>query len=267
MEFDTIVVRESMLGENYGAYLWNLHHGIELLKTEPITKMDDDLLDKIEGKHILIVGGYYRNNMEPILKAAKTVKVFDSTTGFLTWTVEQLEIKDETILTMARYIDNYQYGYPSEEALCFQNGVYCIDKDTDLDKILTIKSLDDINLVLINGKTKRISNLRLAEQRLKCSKQLSLKIEDQTYNVLVGIGDSPVVDTCLLLANKSSNGIGMLFRYDLLNNKTFISTRTTEMSEVNAGVLMKKLIGGDGTKSMGGGSIQGLFFPEQLFSS
>jgi len=47
-----------------------------------------------------------------------------------------------------------------------------------LDKILTIKSDNDI----INGKTKRITNRRIAEQRLKFAKHFTFKIDDKEYS-------------------------------------------------------------------------------------
>lgn len=143
---------------------------------------------------------------------------------------------------MARYLDDYLYGYPSEESLCFQNGLYAIDKDDDLDKILTIKSNEDINAIIAKGREKRINNRRISGQRLKCVKQLTFKAGDETYSAL---GDTPVVDTCLLLADKSPSGIGMLFRYDINTGKTSISTRTTKESEVDAGLLMKNLVEGE----------------------
>lgn len=285
MNFDTVVVRQSMLAELYGAHLWHLHRGSDLLTTPPVTQMDQGLLDKIKGKNILIVGGYYRANMGPILEAAKEVTVFYNSsdadesvsgynfvtslefTGFLTWTVQQLGLQDDKaspVLRMAHYLDEYLYGYPSEESMCFQNGVYVIDKDNDLEKILTIKSIEDIEATIVKGKEKRINNRRIGEQRWKCAKQLTFKAGDETYSALVGIGDSPIVDTCLLLAEKSPSGIGMLIRYDINTGKTFISTRTTKESGVDAGILMKKLVKGGGSKPMGGGSVSGLFFPEQL---
>lgn len=280
--FQVVVVRQSMLAELYGAHLWMVQCGCELLVTAPVTQMTSDLLDKISGKRILIVGGYYSSNMSAILDAAKEVTVFYNSsdvdelvkgyqfitsvefTGFLTWTVQQLNIQEPYILRMSKYLDEYLYGYPSDEAMCFQNGVYVIDKDNDLDKILTIKSNDDISPVIVKGREKRINNRRVAEQRLKTSKQLTFKAGDEIYTCLCSIGDTPIVDTCLLLAEKSNTGIGVLFRYDINTSKTFISCRTTLDSGIDAGLLMKKWIHGGGSKPMGGGSVSGLHFPDHF---
>lgn len=282
MNFDIVVVRQNMLAELYGAHLWKTYRGAELLLTPPITQMDQDLLEKIKGKNVLVVGGYYRENMEQIVASGKSVSVFYNSSdsvivaegykallgteywGFVTWTAGVLTIQEDHVLKMAKYLDEYLYGYPSEKAMCFQNGVYVVDQDNDLDKLLTIKSNEDVETTISKGKEKLVANRRIADQRLKCAKSLTFKAGGDTYTALVSIGDSPVVDTCLLLAEKASSGIGMLFRYDLSTGKTFISTRTTKESGVDAGILMKKLVRGGGSKPMGGGSISGLFFPEQL---
>jgi len=282
MKFDLIVVRQSMLAEYYGAYLWQQQTGSDIMVTSPITKLTEDDLLKIKDKKILIVGGYYRENMEPIVKSAKEVSVFynnsdidgltvDYTyytsrelTGFLTWTVNQLALTEPYILQMAQYLDEYLYGYPTEQALCFQNGVYILEGNNDLDKILKVKSLSDIEQTIIKGREKRVNNLRVAQSRLKLAKEYTITFNGCCYEVLIGIGDTPIVDTCLLLAEKSKMGIGMLLRYDFNLNRTYVSTRTTENSGIDAGNLMKLLIKGGGSKPMGGGSVEGLYFPDQL---
>lgn len=183
MNFETIVVHQSMLAESYGAYLWKENRGSEMLMTPALTEMDQTFLEKIKDKRILIVGGYYRENMKPILEAVKEITVFYNSsdadgisddynhfisvefTGFLSWTVEQLKIEEKYILKIAQYLDEYLYGYPSEEALRFQNGLYTIQKENVLDKILTVKSLEDIEATIIKGK-----EIRIAEQRMKCAK-------------------------------------------------------------------------------------------------
>ena len=280
--FDIIVVREGMLAECYGAYLWSVVKGCKFLTTPPLTQMEKADLAVIRDKNILIVGGYYRDNMEPIVEAAKEVTVFYNSsdvirnvpphelltplefTGFLTWTIEQLSIEDEHILLIGRYLDEYLYGYPSDESLYFQKGVYTIDKDTDLNKLLTIRCVEDMVNILVKGQEKTIGDRRIAEQRCKSAKEFTFELEGKSYSALVTIGDSPIVETCLLLAKKSSSGVGMLFRYDISTGKTFISTRSTKESGIDAGVLMNKLVKGGGSKVMGGGSISKLVFPDQL---
>lgn len=280
MEFDCVVVRQNMLAELCGAGLWDSERNSEVIQTPPLTEFTPELLEKIRGKNVLIAGGYYNKSMKPILEAAKSVFVFYNSSdepareehkfyqiehadGFATWTANKVGIDASDFhFKIAKYLDDYQYGYPSEEALCFQNGVYVIDKSTDYEKLMSIGNIEQ---VIEAGRQKRISNMRIAEQRLKGALEFSVLV-DKPCGALTAIGDSPIVDTCLLLAEKSKGGIGFLFRYDLAKNKTFISCRVNEQSGLDAGKIMQKLVGGGGSKPMGGGSIDGLIFPGEFFS-
>jgi len=58
----------------------------------------------------------------------------------------------------------------------------------------------------------------------------------------------------------------MVFRYDINNNKTFISTRIIEESNLDARLLMKDLVKGGRFPAMGGGFISELIFPDQFFA-
>ena len=169
---------------------------------------------------------------------------------------------------MGALLDSYMYGFPSEESLCFQNGIYVINAQTDLEKIATITSNEMVDFTIEAGKPKRIANRRIALDRV--SKAIKLEVDDdsdgelKTYMVAFGMGDSPIVDTCIALAESSSSGIGILLRYDFSQRKTFISCRVTEESGLNAGKIMRLKFGGGGSRSMGGCSIPGLHFPEDL---
>src|SRR5689334_22865767 len=113
-EVEIIIVRQGMLSELYGAHLWKTIRNVEILITSSITQINDDLLNKIQGKTVLIVGNYY--NMESIIENAKGVVVFindcnvdwyyeypyifltyKQNTGFLSWTVNELNIQEEHI--------------------------------------------------------------------------------------------------------------------------------------------------------------------------
>lgn len=282
-DFDIVIVRERMLNEEYGAHLWKNARGCKVITTPPIVMMKEEHLEQIKDKKVLIISGYYRDNMKPIIESAKSVCVFFNTSddpdpncgyqimkaqegsGFLAWTLDQLAIKDEVVHRIATYLDEYLYGYPSEESLCFQNGVYVIDKNTDIEKILTIQSLQNIEDIIKKGKEKHINNLRIAEQRLKCSVLISFRVNNETYHAQVAIGDTPIIDSCLLLAEKSKSGLGIMFRYDILNRKTLISARATKESNINAGMVMNALVKGGGSKPMGGGSMSELVFPQDFF--
>lgn len=286
MSFDIIFARKSMLAETYGGYLLKEScPESELFLTENITEFTPEMLTTIKDKNILIIGGYYRENIKEITRSATMTTVFYNSSdfpeflkngspsysiiigtehrGFLSWVIRYLHIKEDYIRLMGRYLDEYLYGYPSEESLRFQQGVYSIQRETDLEKILTIKSVADVEDAIEVGSIKRFSNLRHAKQRLTTAYVYPIRYDGRLISATVSIGDSPIVDTCILLAEHT--GVGILFRYDLRNNKTFVSCRTTEKSDIDAGKLMKQFIGGGGSYVMGGGSVDGLKFPHELF--
>ena len=279
--FDVVVVRRAMLNEEYGAHLWKTLTGAEVLTTDPVVKMTESYLEQITGKRVLLVGGYYRDNMDPIVERAKSVFIFFNTSddvqpnsecviakegvGFLMWTVKKLNIVDVVTNHIAQYLDEYLYGYPSDESLCFQNGVYVIQQPTEVEKILTVKTEDDITRVLEQGRIKRINNLRIAIIRLGNATEIAFTLRGVSHSALVVIGDTPIVDTCLLLAEKSQGGLGIMFRYDLEKKRTMISARATKESGIDAGQLMKALVKGGGSKPMGGGSVDELVFPGDFF--
>lgn len=275
MEIDIVVIRQSMLPELYAGHLWKEHHGSTLLLTASVNQMDDQCLAMISDKSVLIVGHYYANSMDSIIEVAKSVTVFvsiesaikstescryitsDKYTGFLTWTIQQLGIQQQHIIRIGQYLDQYFYGYPCEEAVCFRNEIFMIDK------LLAINDEQEVDTLVINGRTEMANN-EVLKGYLRTAKEVDFTIGNNTYTALVGIGDIYVGDGCWLLAHNSTSGIGMLFRYDLSQNKTSISIRTTQKSGIHAGALLKKLVGGGGYPSMAGGSISKLLFPEQL---
>ena len=60
---------------------------------------------------------------------------------------------------------------------------------------------------------------------------MKFKIGEETYNVLIGTAEFLMVETCLLLAEKSHSGIGILFNYDLKTGETIILARVTKDQE------------------------------------
>ena len=278
--YDYVIARRNMLAEVFGAYLWSCTTKSEHIFTDPDVKMTDANLKLITGKSVLIVGGYYRDNMAPIINAAADVTVFynasddvishdgytvvrgTSTSGFLSWTVNKLNVTLPYVCRMADLLDQYLYGWPTEEALCFQNGIYTIDKPDDLGKLLSVLSDADIDAIIVAGRTKRIANKRIADERVKKSSVYTFNVNGTKYRAAISIGDSPIVDTCIALAVQT--GIGILLRYDLAAEKTFMSIRTTRESGIDAGKLAGDLVGGGGSMSMGGGQIGGLHFPDAI---
>jgi hypothetical protein len=296
MHPEVIIVREMMIAECFGAHLWSVaaelrDQPMHVLYTKAQVSLSESEMESIRGANVLIVGGYYRDHMPEIIAAAAKVWVFhnnsdeqmegyetllprSATEGFASFALQSITSEGvsldnvETLKEVVGHLDSYLYGWPSEEAMCFQNGVYLIDKPTDLEKLLTIKTIQDVNSTMQNGRLKRRANLRIAEQRLKWARAFNIAYGAKTlsiYSVLVGFGDSPVVDTCRLLAEKSADGIGILVRYNLEAERTFFSVGTTERSSHDAGEIAKVLFDGGGSQPMGGGSLAGIINPLEFF--
>jgi hypothetical protein len=58
----------------------------------------------------------------------------------------------------------------------------------------------------------------------------------------------------------------VLVRYNLNLNSTHVSIRVTSDSGLNAGEIATSLVDGRGSRSMGGGSVNGIVTPDKLFS-
>jgi hypothetical protein len=204
----------------------------------------------------------FLNSSDPIPDAWINPIRASENKGFLSWVLQE-KIKTPVLLQIGEYLDSYLYGWPTEEALAFQNGVYTLTGNSNLEKILQVQTQEDIAEVIEKGKIKRNANKEIAAGRVRDATTIMY----QGVQVLVGFGDSPIVDTCIALAEKAPSGIGILFRYNLKDKRTFISVRVTEGNSLRAGDIAQVLIGGGGSHSMGGGSTDGLIFPEELFAS
>jgi hypothetical protein len=294
-----IIIRKNILAELFAAHLlikYKIYH--EYILTDHITSLTEDILKRITGKNVLIFGGYYQKSLEPILAVVKTLAIVlsESTDPYkdaykdreilqvyqsppCTYALQSCNV-DDIEKQMSLYIDDYLYGqHPNDEAMNFQQGIYDIDKPTDLEKLLSIQNKDDIQLCLENGAIKRLNNQRQVKWRIEGA--VEVKYEGKA--IMVSEGDYPVVDTCYLLAKLSPDGIGLAIRHHYKLNKTFLSVCCLKE---NAGELIKKLMNqiqqkyeleigrdaeenekasGGGSPFMGGGSCYGLYFYNKIF--
>lgn len=268
-----------MLAECFGAEVLRMYNGAIVVMTDPVVAPTHDLLDQITGQNVLIVGGYYRGKLSEFLAVAKSVTVFYNTSdtpddvehlilkaspnrGFASYAVETANTENkELLMKIAVWLDEYLYGFPSENSLKFQNGVYTLDAKTDVEKVkLIMNGTWAIEDVLDVGAVKRHQNLVVARERLEEAREYTVLGK----KVLVAIGGSPIVDSCILLSQRT--GIGMLVRYDQQKKRTFVSCRVTEASGEDAGAIMHAFINGGGSRPMGGGSIDGILSLDELFS-
>jgi hypothetical protein len=261
-----------MLADCFGAeMMMNMNHDISIIHTEAIKVPTDDILMKVTGQHIMIIGGYYTGNLLPFISHAKSVTVFYNESdnsddndhirlsarqgiGFASYVAEKLSLLPH--MKIAQLLDEYNCGFPSEDTLNFQNGIYTLGDETNSDTerlMLVVRGVHTIEDVIKRGMEKRKQNLLIANDRLNKSEECTICGKQ----VLVAYGGSPIVDSCIVLSKKT--GIGMLMRHDKQTNITLFSCRVTQESGYNAGDIMNKFIGGGGSRLMGGGSVEGIF--------
>ena len=275
MRFDIIFIPTSRPQFIFGAALWTLFSGSGTICT--MTMTDDQLLELVKGKSILIVDAFlYEQSIARLLAEAKNVMIFfpedngnivvdgyeyhnaKEGEGFATWSIKQTGCKDENLIKKASYIDDVIYGFPSDDAIYYISGMHDI-RMGDGAEIIT----NEIPLVIAKGKIARTMNITIAQRRLFGSKFMIYKTKSgHTISALVAIGDCAILDTLLLLVEKSLSEIAILFDYSIATNETFIYLRVSKKSQLNADVLIKDWLGGHGTRALGKAVINRLIFPE-----
>jgi len=287
IQYDYVIVRKNILAETYGAWLLNDKLNTEIIQTDQITTLPQDILDKIKGKKVFIVGGYYSKQLEEIYNnTTQSITVFynngddisysnklnhefymaSQSSGFCYFIMKYLDITDSWKVKLADALDEVMCGFPSEESLQIQYGFYSYYPEAK-DNYEKFNSIDDVMLIGIieNGKNKRNDNLMTAKTRVRDSKLLTVLYEEKEYIIRVAIGDSPIMDSCIALAEASPSGIGLLVRFDLAKTKTLYSIRKVDL-DINKNLNMGNFIStvfkcGGGSYVMAGGSIDGLHFP------
>lgn len=281
-----IVIRKSVVAECVAAYfLKRISFVKEIIEVDNITCPDDKLLEKIKGESVFIVGGYFTGNLEKFVQVSNQVTVFYNSkdtpdtcehtiikfkpcTGICTF-VSQFLLKTHPHYNFLKKIllnfDEYIYGYSQEESLNFQNGFYELEGNNTQKINKLIDHPEIYNEIIELGKKRREKNLIIANERLISSKIYKFN----GISIRVSEGESPIIDSCQLLATGNENikgtGVGLLVRWNFDLNKTFVTCKTTKESGLNAGELMHQFIGGGGSESTGGGSICGIYTINQLF--
>lgn len=279
----TIVVRRTMLSELFGAELMRRYHKSKVIATDPLVVPTPELLAEVFGHNVFLVGGYYSKSLDMFREVVKSLTIFYNSgdtiddgnhtiikaspnTGFATFMLGFIS-PPTRYCRIAQYLDDYYYGFPTKESMIFVNGVHAIAKsnslpETDCSTVEMIPLMNDfysIKNIEEAGTAKYKKNLAIAKSRLENAKQYSILGNMAT----VAIGGSPIVMTCLLLADVT--GIGILVRHDEKQNRTYLSCRTTESSGINAGDLMRRFINGGGSHNVAGGSIIGIQTLDDIF--
>lgn len=196
---------------------------------------------------MVIIQGIYinllilRKNVTVIYNSSDKYDLFAGhthfrTSGIASYAVIFCSISKEIpikYVKMAKLVDEYIYGFPTEKTFLFRYGIDTFEGDTYLDKVQSILNYD------VKTLCEREQNLLLAQEQFNKSQEYTI-LGNKIHPV---VGQSPIIDTFMLLSQPT--GIGMLIRYE--NNKTYLSFRVSKESKLNAGELMTKFIGGGGS--------------------
>lgn len=281
----TIIVRSSILPEWYGAYLLenNYPEQYTVHVTEDITEPTEEMRKM---KSILIVGAYYNNSLEKFgndtdislflnngdslvdiksLKGNDMKKMLDrldvsyanEDSGFLaTFVLPKLKVDDE-LHTFITYLDGYMFSRPTENMLCFTNGIYLQEGKNGIEKILNAYQKKTVDEIIETGRQKRIDNLFVARSRYRSGVVKQFQLGLVTVDAFITYGDSPILDTLLYALEESKADVAILVRPNMKLNKTFFTIRSSK--KFNAGKIAKKLFGGGGSSICGGASVNGIW--------
>jgi len=269
----TVIVREFQLADVFGAHLLEQYFPKKYKKYEVFNMTEPD--DKMkEMKNIIIVGGYFNNNLDKFNQKSK-ITVFlndcdetpiidnilfvraEECCGFIkTFVLPKIHTMEQKLNKFCMYIDEYFHNYTDEETFNFYNGLMAQKEVKLLDRVLGALKNMSIEDIIEEGRLRRAASQSIIETRYKTRKEIKVKVDEQEYTACIANGDTTIADTLEYMLKESKVDIAILFRFDMCKNKTFYSIRTRK--GIDAGSIASKLYKGGGTKVSGGGSIDGL---------
>lgn len=198
--------------------------------------------------------------------------------GILTETVNLLPC-DALTKRVAQMLDCNMYGYPTNDDLDFQTGLYDMapatneaghpyDMEILRDIVSSAKPEEAVKRTIERGCDKRRRHEAVVDARYAASKIMSIVVkgEKEALRVRVSVGDAPLVDSVRRLA--IDTGIGILVYYDLATNRTHFTMCCTAESERSALALLEKLVPGSiGAKFIATGSVVGMHTIDHYFSA
>lgn len=285
-----IVFRKNNISDYLGALIFRTCSGCLLAGTEDLTEPDEILINDIINKDVLIVGSYYNGFISKIKGQCNKLEVYynsyesqdeddvehdsykgDPYTGFSTFSVKfnnaklrEMDEESYNILSnISRLIDDYIYGFPSEESLNFNAGVHGLSNEiSNIEKLALVTNKKiSIEDVIKRGKENRGYNLPVIKQRVKLAQRAT--VCNDKYQINVCLGDDNIFDTCLALCKET--GIGMIINFDTEQRKTNVYCRVSKESGYKACEFIKEYLGGTGTLTNGNASVEGLLDIYKLF--
>lgn len=289
MEKRLIIIRRSNLADFFGATVFQLCRGDLIAATDKLTEPDEKLINDIHQRNIFIVGNYFSGYLEKLQTHCNYLEVFynhfetvdketehtfflaEKDRGFATYAVKSNSIKLEEIkegsysflLNIAEMIDEFYYGFPSEDTLDFYNGVLSLsDKTMDIEKLsLVTNEIVPIDFVKKRGNEARSYNFPVIKARTNTAKDS--RICDK-YTVQVCLGKDNVLETCRALSEK--HGIAFLMNYDKDRKGTNIFCGVSRESNYDSREVLMDYIGNsNGTIALSSGFMPGLCELYKLF--
>lgn len=273
--FDIVIVRSNMLAEVWSASLLQKQNVVtEVMYTSEQTRLTPEQLETIRNMNVLIIGGYYHASLAEINMVVSNLTSIlqDSPVGYDSANVLLGDIcacvLDLCGLTQNAYasriavmLDGYLAGEFSDTNLNFQAGVYGLSDTNHVDRVTRLAECVNLNLIIEAGIGLRKPLKCTAAARAKTSVAISYG----DISIQCAAGDSPIVESCIALAELSPNGIGMLVRHNYKVNRTMISLYSND--SINVANIAAKLVNGGGSAYMAGGSCEGLLTAHQIIAS
>lgn len=287
-----VVIRKgTFLAEVWSAETLKRVMGAQILETPHVTEPTKELLAAIQALphgRVIIFGGFYRDSFEQISHAAmfsgSTVVTVVSSESDLgppltfrgtpcQWTLNYIKEVEKTSLSLAQTcvaqcLDNYLCGYPSIDEIQLYNGLSALKGSNIGEQIMGAETLAQIAEAQRVGAERWARDLEIINRvRIPSSKEFLLQgaKEGQVLSVLLAEADTTVVTTSWALAIHASSGVGVTMRHSFRENTTSITICAHEASGCEAAELAKKWFNGGGSPFLGGGKLDGLRWPTEVF--
>lgn len=263
--FDSIVIR-SMIAEAWCArVLGQYAKGIAIIISDDQNCLTESQLERINGKNVLLIGGYYNDCLSAIEAVATSVTVWvqepiKSDTGrckvvvgpICATTIAEIVrhshasvgVADE-VFHEAALLDSYLTGKYTDQCMNFQAAIYSLPGSTLYDKVASScrESTDDL---IKRGAVLRAPLKSTANTRAKTS----VTLEFNGVHIQCAAGDSPIVESCIALAELSPGGVGILVRQNYATNRT--SFTIYSKGEVDAADIAFRFSRGGGSSHSAG---------------
>eukprot|EP00742_Colponemidia_sp_Colp-10_P018174 GILJ01020972.1.p1 GENE.GILJ01020972.1~~GILJ01020972.1.p1 ORF type:complete len:198 (-),score=17.12 GILJ01020972.1:233-826(-) len=167
MYCDVVIARENNTLECYGALLLAIYQQAEILVTPALCELGAEREAKLQDKRVLIFGGYYGDTVVHLAeKVCRTLtviynegdrviehpKIYNLVGTLDNGPLTQLlnlylptNADTATTRTIIKSLEEFVFGYPSEESFCLQNGLHAVPGDSRIMKLSSVHALETLD--------------------------------------------------------------------------------------------------------------------------